>query len=193
MATIDQNKIRKTSRIIRGFALFIIFMVIFLTVAYWVDPLTTFIRYLGPTLTVENGFLNRLVEEGHMDPSALTAPTKALGLFITAIPLALFCYAIFQVYRVMGYFAEGTYISNATVTALRRMAISLLAYVPVSIATEPVLSMAMTFNNPDGERLLSLSITSSEVIALFIGAFLLLISRAFDIEKDRAEEHASIV
>ncbi|MEE8294684.1 MAG: hypothetical protein V3R64_03145, partial [Sphingomonadales bacterium] len=85
------------------------------------------------------------------------------------------------------------YITTDTVKALKLASLGLLVYLPMAVLSRTLLTLALTIGNPEGQRLFSIGVGSSEIIALFVGAFLLMITRAFNVEKERAEEHASIV
>lgn len=193
MAAIDQNKIRKTSQIIRAFAIAILIAVPLLLAWYWSDPFNSISAQLGLTINSEMRLIDDLVAGGYLTPESLTLKMKVLGFFISSLPMAFFLLTIFQVYRLMGHFSKGRYITSKTVRALKLASVGLLLYAPMAILSEPLLTLALTLGNPEGYRIFSIGVGSTEIIALFLGAFLLMITRAFNVEKERAEEHASIV
>ncbi len=193
MAAIDQNKIRKTAQFVRGFAIFIMLALPLMMVWYWLDPFNTTIEYLTVTFNSDNRLVGALITDGYITRESLTLELKILGFFISALPLAAFLFSIFQGYRLMGHFGEGRYITSETIKALKLASMALLLFAPLSILSEPLLALALTLGNPPGQRLFSFGIGSTEIIALFLGGFLLMITRTFNIEKERAEEHASIV
>jgi len=193
MATIDQNKIRKTSQFVRAFAIAIMIGLPLMMVWYWSNPFNAMTGNLTVSFNADMRLVDTLIAEGYLTPETLTLKLKVLGFLISGLPMALFLFSIFQVYRLMGYFSEGLYITTETVKALKLASLGLLLFAPVSILSEPLLALALTLSNPPGQRLLSIGFGSAEIVALFLGVSLLMVTRAFNVEKERAEEHASIV
>ena len=148
-----------------------------------------------PTVTfnADVRLVDTLIADGYLTKETLTLKLKVLGFLISSLPMAFFLFSIFQVYRLMGHFSVGQYITAETVKALKLASLGLLLFAPMSILSEPLLALAMTLGNPPGQRLLSFGFGSSEIVALFLGASLLMVTKAFNVEKERAEEHASII
>ncbi|MEE8294204.1 MAG: hypothetical protein V3R64_00685, partial [Sphingomonadales bacterium] len=115
MATIDQNKIRKTAQLIRGFAIAIMGILPLMLAWYWVDPFNSIITGLGISFSSNVVLVESLLDEGYLSLEALTMDLKIWGFLISALPLAFFLLTIFQVYRLMGHFAAGHYITTDTV------------------------------------------------------------------------------
>ncbi len=192
MASLDQNKIKKTAAVVRGFSIVLMVAIFGLTVWVWMDPLGTLIK-TGFQMTANSGVVERLVASGYQNPLDLTLTRRIVGFFISGIPMAILIFVLWQVSRLMGFFMEGRYISAASVKAVARAAIGLLFYPLAAILSETLLILYLTMENPEGQRMLSFSISGGDVMTLFLGAALLMIARAFNMEKERAEEHASII
>ena len=185
MATVDQNKIRKTCQKIRFFALFIMAAIPVFVVLFWLAP---FESPLGSHHALED-----LLSVGLVSPESFSAFDKFLGALFTAIPAGALFLAAFYIQRLMKLFFAGQYITKQSARDLRNTAISLLAYAPAVILSDTALVLALTFDNPPGQRLLSIGVGGEEIIAFLVGGLLWMVAKAFDVEKERAEEHASIV
>lgn len=185
MATLNQNKMRKTARIVRGFALFIMAGIPLFLIAFWADPIES---RLGSSQTLDS-----LIAGGYVSAETFSMLDKLTGSLFTGIPAAALVVAAFFIQRLMNLFAAGTYISNKSVHYLRAIALSLMAFPPLSILSETLFILAMTLGNPPGQRLFSLGIDAVNLIAFLFGLLLWMITRAFEVEKERAEEHASII
>ena len=193
MATVDQNKIRKTCKQIRGFALLILAAIPLFLLWYWANPFDSMVAETRMALNGDIGVVGELIADGYLTPENFTWQRQALGFLVSALPLSLFFLVIFNIYRMMGYFAEGRYITNETVRAFTLASLSLFFYAPAAILSRPLLGLALTLGNPPGQRLLVIAVDGTDLVALFMGAFLWMVAKAFDVEKERAEEHASIV
>jgi len=193
MASIDQNKIRKTSQFVRAFAIAIMIGLPLVMVWYWAYPFNWLAEGLGLTFNSDIRLVSSLIADGYITQETLTLKLRVLGFLISSLPMAFLLFSIFQVYRLMGHFSKGLYITAETTKALNLASLGLLLFVPMSILSEPLLGLALTLGNPPGQRVLSFGVGPTEIVALFLGAFLLMITRAFNIEKERAEEHASII
>jgi len=185
MTAIDQNRMRKTCTLISAFALFIIVAIPVFMVAFWINPMDF---KFG-----SHQVLQDLVLEGYVAADDFSLTDKLAGFVITAMPAGMLVLAAFFIQRLMRLFATGAYITHRSVRFLRGIALSLMAFAPATILADTLLVLALTYDNPPGQRLLSIGIGGEEVIAFLIGALLWMITRAFEVEKERAEEHASIV
>lgn len=185
MATIDQNKIRRTCRWVSGFALILLILIPSFLIYFWIDPLGF---PFGPGEILKN-----LLTAGYVTAATFTLQNKIIGLLISAIPVAAMIIAGLQIRRLMGMFAAGRYITAESARALRLIAICLMALPFLRILGDTLLILALTLGNPPGDRLLSISLGSDDLIAFLFGLLIWMITRAFEVEQERAEEHAEII
>jgi len=192
MADLNQNKIRKSAGAIKTAAYFLIAGILIFHLWVWVDPLGAFARS-GFELTTNSETVKTLTDEGLFSAERLTFQVRAVGFLISAVPMAMIVLVLIQVANLMGTFMAGIYISTKGVKALARASFALILYPFASIVSESLLILYLTKDNAVGERLFSISINGSDAMILFLGGALWMITRAFDVEKERAEEHASII
>jgi len=185
MAAIDQNKMQKTCRLIGAFALFVMVAIPLFLAAFWAQPIDSM---LGTSHALEV-----LLADGLVSGGTISLGGKIIGFAFSAIPGAALFVAALYIRRLMQLFAAGSYITNLSVRYLRGIALSLMAFPPLAILSDTGFVLAMTMGNQPGQRLFSIGLGGEEVIAFLLGLLLWMITRAFEVEKERAEEHASIV
>lgn len=186
MPTVNQTLIRKACLRIRILALIILLAIPSLLILYWSDPIDS---PIGPVHVVQND----LVPLGYLTPENITPAKKLTGFAISAVPSLALMFAVFNIFTLMGLFSRGIYISRASIKALKNTGYGFVAFAVLIFLHRTALGFALTFGNPPENRLLMIGADGVEIFALLLGGVLLMIMRAFDLEKERAEEHASIV
>lgn len=106
---------------------------------------------------------------------ALTPLKRALGLGLTLVPVAFAALAFVRLSRVFAKFERGAFFKQETVDGLRATAWAGVWATITKLFVTPLLYVAMTFDNPPGERMLAVSVSSNDLIFLmFAVTFLVL-------------------
>ncbi|BDZ73909.1 hypothetical protein GCM10025856_16280 [Methylophaga marina] len=144
--------------------------------------LTTFI-ILIPTLTLVYWlFFNSLQAAGFVIelPVEITTEidliTRLLAFLVCLLPITVALYAAVQLRRLFSLYQQGIIFSYDNVICFKRMGLALLAWVIVGTISDTLLSLALTIQNPVGERLLTIGFGSSEMTTLITGSVILVIS-----------------
>lgn len=138
-----------------------------------------------------NLLLARLGESGR--DLALTPLRIAAGAAITAVPVGVLLFGLWQVRALFADFAEGRVFTLASARRLRDFAASVLAQAILGPISSTALLLAFTFDNPPGKRQLAIALSSNDYLALIIGGVLLAVAWVM-VEATRiADENASIV
>jgi DUF2975 family protein len=138
-----------------------------------------------------NLLLARLGEAGH--DLALTPGRIAAGAAITAVPVGVLLFGLWQVRALFADFAAGRVFTLASARRLRDFAASVLAQAILGPISSTALLLAFTFDNPPGRRQLGIALSTNDYLALIIGGVLLAVAWVM-VEATRiADEHASIV
>ena len=135
------------------------------------------------------GFYHRT---SYMDGYLLTS-NLVTGFFISGF-LALVAFMAVRALR--KFFIQtsiGDIFAVKSAEALSRFAKLLIFYTIVSIPIETLLSIAMSFNNPVGERLLAVSLQTYDVTLIFLSFVIFAISWVMKESVLIAEENAQIV
>ena len=133
----------------------------------------------------------RLGQAGHdlsLSPGRLIA-----GAAITAVPVGVLLFGLWQVRALFLNFANGHVFTLASARLLRDFAGSVLAQAILGPISSTALMLAFTLNNPPGSRQLVISLSVHDYLALIVGGVLLAVAWVM-VEATRiADENASFV
>lgn len=135
------------------------------------------------------GFFHRLPDE-----MAHHTAINYIGGFLISGLLALL--AVSAVYHLRRFFAlnsEDKIFSAESAISLHRFSKYTILYALLSIPVESALSLVMSFNNPVGERMISLSFQTYDFTVIFLSFVLFAISWVVKESVEVAEENAQFV
>ena len=146
--------------------------------------------FLIPDWT-RNLLLARLGQAG-LDLSL--APGRLIaGAAITAVPVGVLLFGLWQVRTLFLNFANGHVFTLASAHLLRDFAGSVLAQAILGPIASTALMLAFTLNNPPGKSQLVISLSVHDYLALIVGGVLLAVAWVM-VEATRiADENASFV
>lgn len=101
---------------------------------------------------------------------------RVLGVAVESVSLGLFLWGILCFVQVLRCSQQGKFFTQKIFLSFRkisRIAFAWALYQPIKGMLE---SLIVTFHNPPGERVLELSITSYDIINIFLVGFLLVIT-----------------
>lgn len=101
---------------------------------------------------------------------------KVLGALITAVPLALLLYGTWHLRKLFEQFRQGKLFTESGAGHLHVFAWMLLTTVLLKPVVSVLLSLALTMNNPPGERAVVLTLGSNDFGQLFIAGALFAIT-----------------
>jgi Protein of unknown function (DUF2975) len=138
-----------------------------------------------------NLLMARLGEAGrHL---TLTPGRLAVGAAITAVPVSVLLFGLWQARALFAGFAEGRIFTLASARRLRDFAACVMAQAILGPISSTALLLAFTYDNPPGTRQLSIGLSSNDYLALIVGGVLLAVAWVM-VEATRiADEHASFV
>ncbi len=146
--------------------------------------------FLIPDWT-QNLLLARLGQAGRdlsLSPERLIA-----GAVITAVPVGVLLFGLWQVRALFLNFAGGQVFTLASARRLRDFAAAVLAQAILGPISATALMLAFTLNNPPGSRQLVISLSVHDYLALIVGGVLLAVAWVM-VEATRiADENASFV
>lgn len=118
---------------------------------------------------------------------------KGLVTMIAALSVFSPLLVLFGIWYVFGTFAKGPALSGAAVGSLRLLGILIIARVAASLATLPAMMLALTYDNPEGLRVLSLAFNTHHVRELLYGVLLIVIGVVLKKAVEIAEENGQFV
>lgn len=138
-----------------------------------------------------NLLLARLGEAGR--DLALTPGRVAAGAAVTAIPVSVLLFGLWQARAMFADFAAGRVFTLTIARRLRNFAASVLAQAVLGPLSSTALLVAFTLSNPPGSRRIGIALSTNDYLALIIGGVLLAVAWVM-VEATRiADEHASFV
>lgn len=118
---------------------------------------------------------------------------QLLAIVVTLLPTAAVVYGLSALIRLLRLYQAGRIFSLENVACFRKLGRSMIMLAGASFLSNPLLSLALTFNWPPGRRMVTLGLSSNQILALLVGGVILLISWVMDEGRLLAEDNAMIV
>ena len=102
--------------------------------------------------------------------------SRVIGAVVDLVSLGLFFWGLICFIQVLRLYKKGEIFSLQTFTLFRkisRIAFAWAIYTPIN---SMIMSLVATFHNPVGQRVLSVSINSGDIINIFIVGFILVVT-----------------
>jgi hypothetical protein len=179
---VDNNlaRIGKVSRVMKTLCGFMMGLIPLALIVYWVKFNT-----VAPMV----GILQDIPYEA----ANLTWMSLVLGFLASAVLVAVVLYGLYRLRRLFELYGDGQVFTPETAGCLRGFAVSVLLYGALSPVIGSLLSVILTIGNPPGQRVLSVTLTATEIQLVFLGAVLLVISWVMSESFRLAKEYAGLV
>ena len=132
-----------------------------------------------PMLFGGAGTLAHLQDQLDMAPSPIVISVwqRIFVVVLLLIPLGLGAAMLLVLRSLFSGIRKHGFFTTAAAVHLKRVGWILIAMVPVGFLVEGLGTMAMTMNQPDGKRSISLSLNDTDVYALVIGLTIVILSK----------------
>lgn len=120
---------------------------------------------------------DRLIQERAEQVAAFPLWQMLGGIVLSSIPLLALANGLNHLRKLFQSYARGEYFSSRAAMHLGKVGRAVAVWVVLDFLCEPLLSVWVTMNAPQGERLISLSLTAPSFIALFLAACISVIAR----------------
>ncbi|MBC7954986.1 MAG: DUF2975 domain-containing protein [Cytophagales bacterium] len=171
-------RIRHIAWWVRGLMLLAGVVLVSLPLAFW----------LNPVLLAQA--LSAMPKPG----AASLTPTIRLVTVAALLPLvAMVLFGLQQLWRLFDGYARGEVFTEIASTRLRRLAIVMMLMCLVKPLTGAVMSVILSWNNPPGQRAITLGLSSDDYVYLLLGAVLLAIASVMREAARLAQENAEFV
>ena len=124
------------------------------------------------------GWLDTVAAREFLNPDvAITSSPllRALAGLVSAIPLGLVLYGLWQIRHLFALFGAGQYFTVNGSRHLLRFGAALLLAAPVGIVTRAIASVLLTMQNPEGSRQLVVQAGSNDYFGVVVGGLLLVV------------------
>ncbi len=123
----------------------------------------------------------------------LTPGRLMAGAAVTAVPIGVLLYGLWQARALFRAFAQGRVFTIESARRLHLFAGAVLAQALLGPASSTGLLLAFTLSNPPGQRLLGIALSVNDYVALIVGGVLLAISWVMVEAARIADEHSRFV
>ncbi len=158
MKTLGMQKVRNWSRWLG------------LVSRFWLvgGPVTMVAQWLAlPVLP--GGMAKHLLDA---EAKVITWRVQLLGILSSLPSMAVHVLLFLQLVRLLDLWKEGQFLQQDSARCFRRMGSLFLVGTLVEIASRPLHTLALTIDNPPGQRALRIGLGSDDVRTVFLGLFL---------------------
>lgn len=99
------------------------------------------------------------------------------GIVLSSIPLLILAKGLLALRRLFQSYSRGEYFAPESAELLGSVGKYVSLWVLFSCLLEPIMSVWITFLRPAGDRLLSFGFSSSQLVALFLAASVMIVAR----------------
>ena len=126
-------------------------------------------------------------------PVQLMPQQIVLGIAVMMVPVGIMMFGLWNLRHLFVGLCAGRIFTLENTRALRIFAWSAMAVIIVRFFTDGLLSFVLTLSNHPGQRLLALSLSTEQLVALFVGAVFVVIARVLEEGHKLADDNASIL
>ena len=177
-------RVRRVSRVLTGLSVFFLVAIPIGLGALW----ATFDLWVPRGLTV----LGMKLPETPL-PSPMPVVSLALGFVISMIPGGLTMFALWNLRALFRLYARARLFTGENARRLQRFALAVLLLGALNPVCGAMISVALTFTNPPGQRVLSVTLDGSDMTTVFVGCVFLVIAWIMEEGRQLADEQAQIV
>lgn len=123
----------------------------------------------------------------------LTLLDRGAGFIASLIPLSVILYGVWHLRALFALYANGEILGTANAGRLRALAMTLILWLPAQFVGDALVSLALSIDNPPGERFIALNLSSNDFAVTMIGAIALVISWVMVEAARAADDSASII
>lgn len=175
----DLGKIRRTSSMMRALANILMVFIPLGCVAYW----ASFNSVGWPMPNALAGLIQKPCDSRML----------FTGFIVSCLPCGLLLYAVYQLRQLFGLYRDGQVFTSKNCKYLRHLGYAMLAWLPIGLLFDTMLSVAVTLQNPPGQHYLSVSLHTMDVVVFMIGAVFVVLAWVMGEGARIAEEQAQFV
>lgn len=128
-----------------------------------------------------------------LHPETIALPYRILGFLISMVPIALLMWGILHLRALFNLFRKAVFFSETNSRLLHKFAMMLFFNTLASPIARSLVSVAVTINNPPGQRAVVFNISSSDLNSLFVAVVFLAVAWVMREAHGLAEENAEFV
>lgn len=176
------TNIKRNLSILRYAIILLVAVILISPTWYWVSPDS--LRFAGPAVDIVEKY-------GGM--STLTMGQKIGGYMATLLPNLILAIALVHLLKIVKRLSAGNWFEEENEQDWTYIGYALLAYIGAEVLHRTLLVIAVTINNPVGERVLHVEIDSGDLKAVVPALLALVISYMVSIARKQRDELNEIV
>jgi hypothetical protein len=176
----SRRALRYLIRFVRALTLLGAGTLVLVPAIFWLSP--DWVRDAGAALATLGNQPIVADERARLIGAAVSTPSVLLGL-----------YGLWQLWRLFGEYGAGRVFAPAAQHHLRRFAVAMLASALLAPLLRAAVGVALTWGNPPGQRMLALTLSWNDYIAILCGAVLLAVAVVMADAVRIAEENEGFV
>ena len=175
----NTHKIQRVSVLMSTICLILVWVLPLLLLLIWVyfERLNVPLEYLGNALR----------------PETIALPYRILGFTISMVPVALLMWGLLHLRALFGLFRKAVFFSEANARLLHKFAMMLFFSTLASPIARALVSVALTINNPPGQRAVVVNIETGDLNSLFVATVFLAVAWVMREAHALAQENAEFV
>ncbi len=127
------------------------------------------------------------------DPSTFDIKTQAFGIIFSLLPLSIWMYGLFNLRQLFKNYAAGLVFLSENATYIKRFAWMSIIGGGLSPFFGAVYSLILSMNHVEGERLLQISLGTTEIHTMLLGFVFVIIAHAMEAAHKLSEENSQFV
>jgi hypothetical protein len=178
------QKIQKWSRFLR----------IFFQIAFVAIPLFTLCEWSffdAKTINLIESF--RKFNPTVSLPTEISYTTRALCFMLSMIPNGIIMFGFYHLIKLFKLYESGQVFTNECIRHIKICAYSVLAWLIADFFTTSLLILALTLENPVGQRILSISLGPKHLSTLIISIIAIIIAQVMDEARKLKDENDYII
>lgn len=184
------HRLARFSQRMALFTLLLIVAMLGLNTALWVYP----VLGSGPGGLGMAFGLSAQMMNGHSEIIARFTWWQTLGaILLTSVPLLMLASGLNHLRGLFKSYAAGEYFSSAAAVRLGKVGRAVALWVALNFVCGPMLSVWSSLLEPDGQRFVTITFTSSDLVALFLAACIAVIARILWQASELASENRTFV
>lgn len=173
------SRIRRASAIMRALANLLIVLVPVACIVYW----ASFNSINWPPPNVLTGLVHK----------PYGSRTLLAGFLASTLPCGLLVYAIYQLRQLFGLYRDGEIFTSKNCACLLHLGYAMLAWLPVGMSFDAIVSLAVTLGNPPGQHYLAIGVHTMDIVVFLMGAVFVVLAWVMREGARIAEEQAQFV
>jgi hypothetical protein len=163
------NKIKRVSLCFR-----MLFQIAFITLPILV--ILSWIKAPAPLLTMAGDIAINMIPHDYPILHPLSTTTHLLGFLVSMIPVTVTLFTLHYLIKLFGLYEKGEIFSLQNVNLIRNIGYTLFIGQLINPIYDVLISLTLTWNNPPGHRLASITVDQTNIGILLVAFMVILIS-----------------